>query len=108
MEAVDLEGNIAMRTDQERIIMMHKRAGELKRKRDRMQLCVLSISCMALLVCLTGVTMLLDGGRHGVAAGTAAATSILAESAGGYVLVGVLAFMAGVLITVLILRGRDR
>ncbi len=43
---------------------------------------------------------------HGLSVETASGASMLSENAGGYVLVGVLAFMSGVVITVILKRRR--
>jgi len=95
-----------MRTDQERILLMHRRAEELHRQTERRKMRYLSVSCVVLCVCLTGLTMMFSGIGHGMMTGTATATSLLEDSAGGYVLAAVLAFTAGVLITVILMRRR--
>ena len=95
-----------MRTDQERILLMHKRAEELRRQAERRKMRLLCATCAALFVCLIGVTMMLSGFGHEIMSGTATATSLLADSVGGYVLVAVLAFMTGVLVTVILMRRR--
>ncbi len=96
-----------MRTQTERLARMHRRAKELRRRRDRSLLRVWGGVSGALLICLLALAAVFPTG-HGLAGDGSAASSLLADSAGGYVLIGVLAFMLGVVITVVILRKQNR
>ena len=95
-----------MRTDGERLALMHRRAAKLKRRRDRTLLHAWGGTAGALAVCLLCMMVAFYHG-HGLSAETASGASMLSENAGGYVLVGVLAFMSGVVITV-ILKHRQK
>ena len=97
-----------MRTDRERIALLHKRAGELQKRIDRMYTRLWGIASAALFVCLTWMTVTLSGGGHAMTDGTAAGSSLLSDNAGGYVLAAVLAFMFGVLITAFLIRRGHR
>ena len=85
---------------------MHRRAAELKRKTEQRRLSVLAAVSSCLFVCLVALTF--APGRIGSegAGCEYAGSSMLFESAGGFVLTAVLAFAAGVLVTVMIHRAR--
>ena len=88
-----------MRTYEERVRLLHHRAYELQKNRLRMQLTAWSAVSCCLGLCLF-VMMLFAGGMNPLTAeGSYAGASLLSDSAGGYVLVAVAAFMAGVIIT---------
>ena len=97
-----------MRTIVERIEQMHRLAGELGRRRERRQLAGLA----SLSVLLTGLLLIVMAQAcavpHAIAGAQFAGSSLLGESAGGYVLAAVLAFFAGVIITALIYRFRRK
>lgn len=92
-----------MRDTDERIEQMRRRTGELRHKREGTTLIMSGGWCMVLFAALLEVIMNYGGGT--IATGTYAGTTLLNETAGGYVLVAVTAFMVGVAITVL-LRAR--
>ena len=97
-----------MRTDQERLSLLYCRADELRKRRNRIQLrawCGISTSLLACLVCLTAW---FSGSRHSITADMDTASSLLSANAGGYVLVAVAAFMAGVIVTTAIIWKRKR
>ena len=75
-------------------------ARRLVRKREQKVLRKLGATCAALTLALTGALARLTGGTPGAVQGAYGAT-LLADSAGGYVLVGVAAFAAAVVLTVL-------
>ena len=91
-----------MRSNVERIEIMHKRAEKLRRQRNK-RLMVGSVSVgVTLFAALIVASVVLDA-RHAEPAGTTfAASSLLSESIGGYVMVAIVGFMIGVAITVLI------
>ena len=93
-----------MRTNQERLVLLHRRAGELQKRKERSVIrawCGASLLCS---VCLIALAAVLGGRGHGIAQdGTSAASSLLSESTGGYVLAAVLAFITGVVITAAIM-----
>ena len=96
-----------MKTDEERIRLLHSRAEELKRKKEEQRMAAWgSVSaCLSVLLIILAwkagsiSSPLLNCSYMG--------SSMLGESAGGYVLVAVIAFLAGVMITVMIQRTRD-
>ena len=94
-----------MGTEQERLARMHRRAGELQRKRDLSILHLWGSVSTALFLCLLMLSAAFPAG-HGLTDSTSTASSLLSDSVGGYVLIGVLAFMLGVVITVALLRRR--
>jgi fructose-specific phosphotransferase system IIC component len=91
----------------ERIRLAKQRAEELRRKRERRPLRGLSAMSIMLLISLTGAICALSGERPGAVPGLYGAT-LLNDDAGGYVLAAVLAFMAGVVVTVMCLRYRRK
>ena len=96
-----------MRTDLERIAEVHRRAEVLIRKRDLFRLRFWGGTVLMLLFSLVAVTAACFHG-HGLIGNSASGASLLSDAAGGYVLVGVLAFMLGVTVTVILIRSRDR
>ena len=98
-----------MKTGEQRITEMHRKAGRLRRLQERNALSAaagLSAALFAVLLWLTGA---FSGGSHGNLTGEAfTGASLLSENAGGYVLAAVLAFMAGVCLTVVIFRRRNK
>ena len=97
-----------MRTDQERLSLLYKRAGQLRRRRDRILMRAWCGVSTSLLICLLCLTTWFSGGRHSITADMDTATSLLSASAGGYVLAAVIAFMAGVIVTAAIIWKRER
>ncbi len=90
-----------MGTEQERLARMHRRAGELQRKRDLSILHLWGSVSTALFLCLLMLSAAFPAG-HGLTDSTSTASSLLSDSVGGYVLIGVLAFMLGVVVTVVL------
>lgn len=89
-----------MHNAEERTAMVMDRVRALERRRARWENA--GLSALSVLALLTVVTLLgqLGGGGRGTISEGMAASSLLADSAGGYVLTAVIAFMAGVIITV--------
>ena len=91
-----------MKSNEERIELMHKRAEKLQRERNK-RLMVGSIGAgVMLFAVLIGASIGLDVQTAESAETTFAASSLLDDNIGGYVMVAVVAFMIGVAITVLI------
>ncbi len=84
-----------------------RRSARISKKRERRVGTVLSCAAAALFCALLAVTALLSGGSP-APAGTVYGSSILSPSAGGYVLIGVLAFALGVVVTLLCVRWREK
>ena len=91
-----------MRNNEERICRLHERAKQLRKERDKRTL-ILSggISTVLFLALIASIGIFrshLIGNTDGIFTGA----SLLSDSVGGYVLVGIIAFMLGVSITVMI------
>ena len=99
-----------MRTAEERLALLHRRANLLEKKKELALLKALGGVSGSLAVCLLALFTLFGQGGHGIASSGYAATSLLSEHAGGYVLAALIAFALGVVVTVLIMRykGRDK
>ncbi len=89
-----------MRTDVEFLSTIHRRAGRIREQKIKKSIALLSGACAALLILLVGFTVT----PHTIGSGGLTGTSIVDSAVGGYVLVAVIAFMAGTVITVLIKR----
>ena len=98
----------AMRTPEERISELHKRAGQLRRQKDRRQIAGLGGVSAFFAVLLTSALVQADGLPQSVSEGQFTGSSLLSEATGGYILAAVLAFFAGVIITVVIFRYRRK
>ena len=87
-------------TSEERIVSLHARMAALSRRRRQRKVLALCICCAGL--CL-GLFLLIisKGAFHGKStAGQYSDTTVLFSNAGGYVLVALVAFMIGVIVTV--------
>ena len=96
-----------MRSSEERIRLMHQRAAGIQRDKDRGRLITAGGISTALFVVLLSLTIYLQG-LTGYLGGQFTASSLLSDSAGGYVLVAVIFFMLGVLISVTLIRYRRK
>lgn len=91
-----------MRNTEERIERLHKRAKQLEARRER-RFTALAVSfCLILFASLLGIIRQVAGQITDVAVNSYAGASLLSSEAGGYVLVAVIAFMLGVVVTVLV------
>ena len=95
-----------MRTPEERVLALHARMDALLRARERRKTSFLGAGSALLALCLLLVIGAAGAVHPGGTAGLYSGAVMLFENAGGYVLVAVLAFMAGVVITVALLRRR--
>ena len=91
-----------MKSSEITIRRVHQRAAELQREREKRSLQLSGGISALLCIVLFAAAGQLD--LHAVVSlsGSFAGSSLLSESAGGYVLVGVAAFMSGVILTVII------
>ena len=97
-----------MKTNEERIQALHARADVLQRTRERRKTEAIGASCVVLAFCLL-FTVFGSGGMHpGGVAGMYSGATMLFEGAGPYVLIAVLAFMAGVIVTAVLIRNRKK
>ena len=102
-----------MRTNEERAYLIQNRVEEL-RKEEKKRRRVLSSVCMAacfMLIIGLGAAMpdLMADIPEGSVAHTSGAASLIAgHEALGYILIGLISFLLGVFITILLFRLRDR
>ena len=97
-----------MRSAEERLTRMHERAEAIKRQEDKTRLRILGSFSAGLMVCFVIAMQQLQSMHHGILPGQNTGSSLLDDSAGGYVLAAVIAFIAGVVITAVIIRYRNR
>ncbi len=97
-----------MRTQEERIEALHRRARELEKQRCGRQMAGLGGISVFLAALLTFVVQMTDQKPQSFREDQFAGSSLLSESAGGYVLAAVIAFFAGVVITAVCIRMRQR
>ena len=96
-----------MKSNEERIRLMHERAAGIQKKKDARLLLTTGGVSAALFAVLLSLTIYLQG-LTGYIGDQFTASSLLSESAGGYVLVAVAFFMLGALISVLLIRYQRR
>ena len=92
----------------ERVRRVKQTALRLIQKRERAALRRLGTLCTVLALGLTGALAHFIDGAPGAAVQGAYGATLLADSAGGYVLVGVAAFAAAVVLTVVCMRLHER
>ncbi len=97
-----------MRTAQERVCALHLRAQELQRRREKSVLTELGTACAMLFVCTAWLIFGMGSAHMGVLPGQYTGATMIFESAGGYVLVAVIAFTAGASIAAVLLRRRAK
>lgn len=103
-----------MRTNEERIRLIRKRTAEIKQEQKEKRQRVLDIVCVAaclLLVIGLGAVMpglMPDGVETDVQHVSGAASLVGSHAALGYILMGLLSFLLGVCVTVLLFRLRRR
>lgn len=97
-----------MRTAEERIRKLHKRANELERQKSKHQMMGLGGVSAILAAALLAVMIRMDALTNSIDNGQFTGSSLLGESAGGYVLAAVIAFFIGVILTAVIFRYRRR
>ncbi len=94
-----------MRSDEERIRLLHQRAGKL---RDQRMMRIFGAASAGLLTALTVLIVLIDVPLQAISGEGFSASSLLGESAGGYVLVAVISFTVAVAVTLYCIRIRNR
>lgn len=97
-----------MRTEEERLTLLHKRAEFLKRRREKNILTALGGVSFGLCVCLISLMAAWNGPTHYALSGQFAGASLLGGMIGGYVLVAVISFTVATIITVLCIRRREK
>ena len=97
---------IRMRTTEERITLMHHKAEEMQEKKENTLMHVWGTVSAFMFLCLLSLMTMFCRTGHSLAEATVTASSLLSDSAGGYVLIGVIFFMLGVLATVFFITKR--
>ncbi len=92
-----------MRTDTERIALLHARAQRLE---DQKMMRIWGSVSVFLFAILVATIVQIDVPFQSITSGGFAGSSLLGESAGGYVLVAVISFIAAVCITVYCIQRR--
>ena len=90
-----------------RVALVKKRRHEYARRKQQREICGLSAACMLLFAALMQTASTVVGPGQSAARGVFGAM-LLREDAGGYVLVGVVAFAAAAAITALCFRLRSK
>ena len=99
-----------MRTTEVRVGLIHKRTAELKKEQKKKKQRGLDMICIAAcLVLVVGIGSFMPGWATGITGGevhhTSAAASLVGSHAAlAYILMGVMAFLLGVCVTVLLYR----
>ena len=91
-----------MRNAEERIQRLHERSEQLRIRRERRITAVAGAACLVLFATLLGIVRQLAGQISDVAGNAYTGASLLSSEAGAYILVAVVAFMLGVVITVIV------
>lgn len=103
-----------MRTNEERAGLIHKRTVEIKRERQKKKQHALDTICIvACLILVVGIGSFMPGLTAGITGGevhhaSGAASLVGNHAALGYILMGIMAFLLGVCVTVLLYRLRRR
>jgi hypothetical protein len=99
---------MVMKTQRERIKQLHIRAAEIKRQNEKRKTAGLGGFCIGLFVMLLVCMIRVDDSLQNIISVDVQGSSLLSDSAGGYILAAVLAFFSGVIITVVIFRYRKK
>lgn len=95
-----------MRSNEERIRLMHLRANEIRKKRDKAILAACGALNLCLCVALISIIASVSGSGAIYTGSPYTGASLFDTSVvGGYVLTALIAFMAGVVTTVMIKKG---
>ena len=97
-----------MRTNRQRIDLMHELAYKKKRKIEERMIKTLGAVSFFIFALLVGWIYIADGRMHSIADADFAGNSLLSADAGGYVLTAVIAFIAAVAITVICVKIREK
>ncbi|MEE3466808.1 MAG: hypothetical protein VZQ83_00050 [Eubacterium sp.] len=97
------EGGMAM-TNEERVARLHQKMRVRRQMKERRKTRLYGAASCALLMCLVALVVLQGGVHQGTTASLYAGATMLFEDVGGYVLLAIVAFMAGVCVTVVCMR----
>ena len=99
-----------MRANEERAVLVHKRTAEIKRERQKRKQRALDLVCIGgCLLLVAGIGSFMPDWMAGIPGGevhhaSGAASLVGSHGALGYILMGILAFLLGVCVTVLLYR----
>ena len=99
-----------MRTNEERTGLIHKRTAEIKRQRQRKKRYTLDMICMAVcLLLIVGIGSMMPGLSVGIPGGeihhaSGTASLVGSHAALGYILMGLMAFLLGIFVTLILYR----
>ena len=99
-----------MRTNEERAGLIHKRTAEIKSNRQKIKQRELDVICIAAcLILVVGIGSFMPGLAAGIPGGevhhaSGAASLVGSHAALGYILMGLMAFLLGVCVTMLLYR----
>ena len=93
-------------TAEERVASLHAKMDALRRVRERRKTGAIGAASLVLTICLILLVVSAGGQHPGGAAGLYSGATMLFEDAGSYVLIAIIAFMVGVIVTVTIMRRR--
>ena len=99
-----------MRTNEERAVLIHQRTAEIKRERQKKKQRAWDMTCIAAcLILIVGIGSFLPDWVVGIPGGevhhaSGAASLVGSHAALGYILMGLMAFLLGVFVTVLLHR----
>ena len=95
-------------TAEEKVAILHARMKIRQRRREKQILAALSTASTGLFLCLILLIFGSESAHYAGTAGVYSGAMMLFGGAGSYVLTAIIAFMAGVIITVLCIRYRRR
>ena len=95
-----------MRSSEERLMKMHERAADIKQRKYRTGTRMLGAVSAGLMACLVIMIQQVHSLHHGVMDNFSTGSSLLSDSVGGYVLIAVVVFFMGAILTVVIMRKR--
>jgi hypothetical protein len=95
-----------MMHEDEMIFRMHERAARKQAGKERRIIAAEGGAGAALIALLLGIIIRLDKGGHSISRMSFAGASLLGNDVGGYVLIALIAFLAGVTVTVVSFRYR--
>ena len=95
-------------TDEEKVEALHKKMRTYRKKKDRRVAAICGAAGSVLFLCLFLLVGLGDGFHAGATAGKYSGAALLFDGIGGYVLIGVIAFIIGVGIAAFCINRKNR
>lgn len=97
-----------MLTAEERVMVLHKRMEERRRKREQLKTGVMGMISGGIAVCLLILVFGKITAHCGGTAGTYSGATMLFDDVGGYALVGVVSFAVAVIVTSVCMRRQQK